>query len=269
VTGFAGIARQRRHTLHFLDFARQFAPVFLDTEIDMSAVRAHRRAAAVIGRRYSWVTYLTYAASRVLAQHPAANSSIAGHLRPRVARHDGVDVKLALDKRLDGERVVLGTILRDVHAATLDEIQDQVDSYRDGDPADMREYDNIRTLHRLPWPVRFPLFRLLVGSLRRRRDMIGTLAVTSLGHTAVDGFHSVGGTTVTLGVGRVVDRPVVRGTAVVAAPVLRLNLAFDHRVIDGAEAADVLTEIKAALEQLDLPAPVADGVGVLVESEAR
>jgi hypothetical protein len=29
---------------------------------------------------------------------------------------------------------------------------------------------------------------------------------------------------------------------------MRLNLAFDHRVIDGAEAADVLADIKAGLE---------------------
>lgn len=263
----AAIARQRRHTLHFLDFARRFAPVFLDTEVDMSAVREHRRAAAAAGHRYSWVTYLMYTAARVLAEHPAANSSVAGHLRPRVAYHDGVDVKLALDKRLGGERVVLGTILREVQTATLDEIQRQVDHHRDGDPAMMPEYDNIRTLHRLPWIIRFPLFGAMVGSLGRRRHMLGTLAVTSLGHSTVDGFHSVGGTTVTLGVGRIVDRPVARDGVVLIAPVLRLNLAFDHRVIDGAEAAEVLTEIRAALERADLPAVAAGAV--LVEAEGR
>lgn len=48
--------------------------------------------------------------------------------------------------------------------------------------------------------------------------------------------------------GRIADRPVARDGAVVIAPVMRLSLAFDHRVIDGAEAADVLTEIKDALE---------------------
>jgi len=29
---------------------------------------------------------------------------------------------------------------------------------------------------------------------------------------------------------------------------MRVTLAFDHRVIDGAEAADVLTDLKDALE---------------------
>jgi pyruvate/2-oxoglutarate dehydrogenase complex dihydrolipoamide acyltransferase (E2) component len=85
-------------------------------------------------------------------------------------------------------------------------------------------------------------------SPRRRTDVLGTLAVTSLGHRPVDGFHSNGGTTITLGVGRVLDRPVVRGAEIVSAPVMRLSLAFDHRVIDGAEAADVLGDLVAALE---------------------
>jgi pyruvate/2-oxoglutarate dehydrogenase complex dihydrolipoamide acyltransferase (E2) component len=42
----------------------------------------------------------------------------------------------------------------------------------------------------------------------------------------------------------------VREGRIVVAPVLRLSLAFDHRVIDGAEAADVLTEVKEALESV-------------------
>ncbi|MEU4746675.1 2-oxo acid dehydrogenase subunit E2, partial [Actinosynnema sp. NPDC023658] len=85
-------------------------------------------------------------------------------------------------------------------------------------------------------------------SLTRRPGLLGTFAVTSLGHRPVDGFHSVGGTTITLGLGRTADRPVVRDGVVAVAPVMRLNLAFDHRVVDGAEAADVLAEIRAGLQ---------------------
>lgn len=64
----------------------------------------------------------------------------------------------------------------------------------------------------------------------------------------MDSFHFVGGTAVTVGVGRVVDRAVVRGGEVTVAPMMRLSLAVDHRVVDSAEAADVLTELKSRLE---------------------
>ncbi|SNT60820.1 2-oxoacid dehydrogenases acyltransferase (catalytic domain) [Actinomadura meyerae] len=246
--------RQRRHTLHFLEEIRGFSPVFLDTEADMSRVLAHRSGAE---RRRSIVTYVVWAAGRVLARHPDANSAIAGRFSPRVARCDGVHAKIALDKALGGRRVVLSTVLRDVEHAGLDDIQREIERFRDGDADTMPEFAGIRTLQRLPVPVGRAAFRRVVRPLRNRPDRFGTFAVSSLGHRPVDGFHSVGGTTVTLGLGQVRERPVVRGGAVLAAPTLRLSLAFDHRVIDGAEAADVLAEIKDALESVPEPAAVA------------
>ncbi|WP_410667938.1 2-oxo acid dehydrogenase subunit E2 [Amycolatopsis sp. cmx-4-68] len=244
MTVLGPVARERRHTLRFLGFARSFAPVFLDTEVDMSAVREHRARTG----RYSWITYVLHEAGRVLAEHPEANAAIRGGIRPRLARHDGVHAKVALDKRLAGHRVVLSAVLPDVHTAGLDEIQRQLEHYRDGNPATMPEFARTRALHRLPWPFGPLAFGLVARSLRARGRTMGTVAVSSLGHAAVDGFHSAGGTTVTLGVGRVAERPVVRDGRVAVAPVMRLNLAFDHRVIDGAEAADVLTALRDRLE---------------------
>jgi len=256
VTVIGPVARERRHTLRFLDYARSFAPVFLDTEVDMTAVRDHRARTG----RYSWVTYVLHEAARVLAEHPEANAAIRGGIRPRIARHDGVHVKVALDKRLAGHRVVLSAVLPDLHVAGLDEIQRQLAHYRDGDPDTMPEFAKTRALHRLPWPFGKLAFGMVARSLRARGRTMGTLAVSSLGHAAVDGFHSVGGTTVTLGVGRVVERAVVRDGRLETAPVMRLNLAFDHRVIDGAEAADVLTALRDRLECFAVAAvPVAVG----------
>jgi pyruvate/2-oxoglutarate dehydrogenase complex dihydrolipoamide acyltransferase (E2) component len=245
VTHTTPIARQRRHTLYFLDYAKSFAPVFLDTEVDMTAVRDHRHS----GARHSWVSYVLYAAGRVLREHPEANAAVSGHRWPKLTRHDSVHAKLTLDRRLDEQRVVLSAVLPDVHTASLADIQQRLEHYRDADPGQGPEFARVRALHRLPAPIGALAFRLATRSPRGRAKTMGTVAVTSLGHRAVDGFHSVGGTTVTLGVGRVLDRPVVREGKVTVAPVMRLSLAFDHRVIDGAEAADVLTELKAALEE--------------------
>ena len=111
----------------------------------------------------------------------------------------------------------------------------------------MEEFDRVRRLQQLPRLVGAAAFRSAAHSPGRRPGILGTLAVTSLGHGVVDGFHSNGGTTITLGLGRVAPRPVVRAGRVTVAPVMRLSLAFDHRVIDGAEAADVLGDLAAAL----------------------
>jgi pyruvate/2-oxoglutarate dehydrogenase complex dihydrolipoamide acyltransferase (E2) component len=238
------IARERRHTLQFLREIRAVSPVFLGTDVDMSVVVRHRETE----HKYSVVSYVLHAAARVLAAHPEANAAMRGRIRPRIARYSAVNGKFTLDRTVGGQRIVLSAVLPDLQQATLQDIQRQVDHYRDGDPETMPEFAGSRLLQQLPWPVRGLLFRLGVRPLSRRGTAFGTFAVTSLGHRPVDSFYSVGGTTITLGVGRIAERPVAQGGEVVVAPVMGLSLTFDHRVIDGAEAADVLADIKHALE---------------------
>ncbi|AXK32424.1 acyltransferase [Streptomyces armeniacus] len=215
----------------------------------MTRVQRHRDAMRPHGRPYSLVAYVLHAAARTLAEHPEANAAVRGRLRPRVARYPGVSGKLALDKTLDGQRVVLAAVLPGLERSTLAGIQRRIDHFRDGDPAVMPEFAGARALHRLPAPLGALLYRLGVRPLRRRAEVFGTFAVSSLGHRPVDGFHSVGGTTVTLGLGQVAERPAVRDGRLTTAPLMRLSLTFDHRVIDGAEAADVLTGVKERLEE--------------------
>ncbi|MYW58241.1 MULTISPECIES: 2-oxo acid dehydrogenase subunit E2 [unclassified Streptomyces] len=243
----AAIARERRHTLFFLDEIRPFAPVHLDTEVDMSGVLAHREAHRG-DSRLSVVTYVLHSAARVIAAHPEANAAVRGRRRPKVARFGEVSGKIALDKRVGGRRVVVSAVLPDLAKADLKHIQHELDRYRDGDPETMPEFASMRLLHRLPTALARAAYRRAVRPLVAHSRFFGTFAVSSLGHRAVDGFHSVGGTTLTFGVGRILERPVVRDGEVTRAPVMRLNLTFDHRVVDGAEAADVLTEVKEALE---------------------
>lgn len=239
---------RRRHTLLFLDQIRDFSPVFLDTEVDATALNADRAAARRRGERRSVVTYIVHAAARVLARHPDANTSIRGRLDPAVLRHTETAAKVTLDKTLAGRRVVLATVIPDPDRTDLAGIQKHLDEAVAADPDTDPRFAAVRDLRARPAAQAVERFRAAADRLDLRPALTGTFSVTSLGHRAVDGFHSVGGTTVTLGVGRILDRPVARDGRVEIAPVLRLSLAFDHRVIDGAEAADILTETKDLLE---------------------
>lgn len=238
------IAGERRPTLHFLREIRSISPVFLDTDVDMTAVLRHRETV----HKYSVVSYVLHTAARVMAAHPDANAALRGSVRPRVARYATVNGKFTLDRTVRGQRVVLSTVLPDLQTADLTTIQERIEYFRDGAPETLPEFAGARVLQKLPKPVGGLLYRMGVRPLSRRAEVMGTFAVTSLGHRPVDGFYSVGGTTITLGLGRIADRPVARGTEVAVAPLMRLSLTFDHRVIDGAEAADVLADIKQGLE---------------------
>jgi 2-oxoglutarate dehydrogenase E2 component (dihydrolipoamide succinyltransferase) len=51
-----------------------------------------------------------------------------------------------------------------------------------------------------------------------------------------------------LGMHRIEERPVVKGGAIVARPMMYLALSYDHRIIDGREAVTALVRMKEALE---------------------
>lgn len=251
------VERRRRHTLFFLEWAAGQRPVHLDTDVDMTRIQEHRAAAREQGLRYSYVTYLLHAAGRALHRHPEANAVMApgwpGLLRPpRIVRFGSVTAKLALDRPVDGERTVLSALVPDLERAGLREIQQQIDRYRGPDTAALPEFKGVRMLGRLPLPLGRAAFAAALRDPRRRPGVFGTVSVSSLGHGAVDGFHSAGGTAVTLCAGRVTRRAVVRADgSVAAAPVMRLGLTFDHRVVDGAAAADLLTDLHHTMEDFD------------------
>ena len=52
----------------------------------------------------------------------------------------------------------------------------------------------------------------------------------------------------TLGIGKVMDTPVVRDGQIVARPMMYLCLSYDHRFIEGAVAVRFLQRVKAVLE---------------------
>jgi 2-oxoisovalerate dehydrogenase E2 component (dihydrolipoyl transacylase) len=51
-----------------------------------------------------------------------------------------------------------------------------------------------------------------------------------------------------VGVNRMVQRPVVRGGAIVVRQMMNLSSSFDHRVVDGMHAAEFIQAIRGYLE---------------------
>jgi len=51
-----------------------------------------------------------------------------------------------------------------------------------------------------------------------------------------------------LGVGAILDKPVVKNKEVVIRPMMKVTLSYDHRVIDGAKAAEFMKTLKDLME---------------------
>ncbi|TRD17799.1 2-oxo acid dehydrogenase subunit E2 [Palleronia caenipelagi] len=244
----ASFPAERAHTYAFLRDARGTAHVFLTADVDATALRdARARSNAEI----SYVSYVVKAAADVLAQYPQARSTLRDGLLPRVVTLSDVTAKVLFDKDFDGTRCVAAGTIGAPDKASVAVIQSQIDHYKTAPIDADGPFAPLWELRRIPlWAVRL-IYNLLLGKPERRARFQGTFSVTSVGHRDVRSILPMIATPIGLGMGRIAATPVVRDGDIVVAPQFTLSLAFDHRVLDGALAADLLTEIKLKLETWD------------------
>jgi pyruvate dehydrogenase E2 component (dihydrolipoamide acetyltransferase) len=89
------------------------------------------------------------------------------------------------------------------------------------------------------------------GALKREEISGGTFTVSNLGMYGLDSFDAIINPpqVAILAVGALRERAVVQDGALIAAAVMRLTLSADHRVVDGAVAAQFLATLAELLEK--------------------
>ncbi|WP_321811736.1 dihydrolipoamide acetyltransferase family protein [Burkholderia sp. BCC1985] len=105
------------------------------------------------------------------------------------------------------------------------------------------------------WSISAEIARLAdaVRANRAQRDELtgSTITISSLGalggivSTPVINHPEVG----IVGVNRIVERPMIRDGAIVARKMMNLSSSFDHRVVDGADAAEFIQAVREVLER--------------------
>ena len=206
-----------------LDGVQQAAPVTLTSKADATNLvnlRQQFKAAATGENCPGYHDLIVKLVARPLIDHPLLRTQW---------REQGLWLPEAIDIGLatDTDQGLLVPVIRDVPAKSLQQVADSS--------------------------------RELVQLARNRRltpqHMQGAVfTVSSLGSYGVDAFTPIINLpqTAILGVGRISREPAVVGDAVVPRESLTLSLTFDHRVVDGAEAARFLDGIRTCIEN---PAP--------------
>jgi len=88
------------------------------------------------------------------------------------------------------------------------------------------------------------------GKIARDELSGSTITITSLGalggivSTPVINYPEVA----IIGVNRIVERPVIRGGAIVPRRIMNLSSSFDHRVVDGQRGAEFVQALRGFLE---------------------
>ena len=80
----------------------------------------------------------------------------------------------------------------------------------------------------------------------------GTFTITNLGSLDIDSFLPVINVPecAVLGMGAIVEKPIVEDGVVKVRPLMKMTLAFDHRLVDGAPAGRFLKRLKELIEEM-------------------
>lgn len=180
-------------------------------EVDMTAVRAMREYVHI-----SYTAYAVKAAALALAEFPYINSSLQGN---KILLFEEANINVAVSA---GDKLVT-PVMRNVEQKNLitvgDELSRLAEKGKEG--------------------------RLNLSDLEG-----GTFTVTNSGvfgslfFTPIINYPQCA----ILGIGKLMEQPVVRGGQIVIAPMMNLCLTYDHQIVDGSTAVGFLQKVKYYLE---------------------
>ena len=212
------VSQMRKVIARRLGESKFTAPHFYVTvEIEMSKVwEMRQRINEVAPVKISFNDLVVKACAVNLPKHPAINSSWQGdHIR--VNRDVNIGVAVAIP---DG---LLVPVIR---------------------------YANMKSLSQINTEV-----KELAGRAKNKKlsqdEMTGnTFTISNLGMFGIEEFTAIINPpdACILAIGGINDKPVVKNGEVVAGKIMKVTLSSDHRVVDGASAAQFLNDVKATLE---------------------
>lgn len=214
----------RRQIAERMQLAKRHIPHFTYVEevdvTELETLRAHLNATRAAGQpKLTLLPFLMRALIRVLREFPQMNATYddeAGVIHRSAPVHIGMAVQTA--------RGLLVAVIKHAEARDI--------------------WDCATEVGQLAAVTRD-------GKASREQLTGSTITLTSLG--------PLGGVSATpvinrpevaiIGPNKIVERPVVRDGQIVIRKMMNLSSSFDHRVIDGAEAAEFIQRLRAVLEQ--------------------
>ena len=186
---------------------------------DLVHLRSQLNASRPAEGRLAFNDFFIYVVARSLRIHPALNARLEGEVIRQIA---SVHIGLAVDH----ERGLLVPVIREAADKTLEQIHDDLS-----------------------------LLLAAIQSNQIAPDALSgsTFTLTNLGSFGIDAFTPILNPPECgiLGIGRIVAKQVVRGEQdeVVVRRMMTLSLSFDHRLVDGAEAARFLKTVAEMIEK--------------------
>jgi pyruvate/2-oxoglutarate dehydrogenase complex dihydrolipoamide acyltransferase (E2) component len=206
------------------------------TEIDISEprriMRAHKERT---GETLSLTAYVVTCLARAVAENPELNSFRRWR---KLILLDDVAISVLVEREIDGTKIPEPVGIRAAQSKTYRQIHDEIRA------AQRNRGERLGSLSGMEWVRFIPgfLLRTFIRVASRSIPMVeryGAVSVTSVGMFGGDAlfFVPLGGATVLVTVGSIVERLVLKEGRPEMREHLCLTVSFDHAIVDGAPAA--------------------------------
>jgi hypothetical protein len=197
----------------------------------LAAVRAAGRA------RVSWVAIFAKAYSLAARRHAVLRRSWTTFPYPRLYEHPESACVVLVEREWGGEEVVLGGKVRGPENLPLREIDQTIRQYQTAPVWSVSSFRQILRMGRYPALLRrFLLWSSLHWSGYKRSKRFGTFLISSLGNFGCESLNP-----------RVPLTGYLTYGPISANGQVTVGLTFDHRVLDGRQAARALADMEAFL----------------------
>lgn len=232
----AGRLGRNRHIMHGL--------LEMDVTTALDLIDEHETRT---GERISFTAYIIHCVGKTIEHHRQMHAYL-NWLRQLVI-YDKVNIVTMIEGDVDGVKVPVPYLFKDVNQSTLLEIHQELRKVQ-ADPDATEQTRSVRWLYRLPGPLRRTISRLVLRVPQWFRKYSSPVLVTSVGmfgRTAGWGIPKPS-FTLTVTLGGIVQKPWMANNLISARDILYITLSINHDVVDGAPAARFTHHLKRLIE---------------------
>lgn len=231
---WVGLSLPRRFVCDLLHFAHKVPSIPMQRRMRLGELIEARRKTTP---RVSWCAMFVKAYALVCAERSELRRAYMPLIVPHLYEHPEVVASFSLERVYNGEEGVFFTQVRQPELLSLWELDAIVRDHQTAPVESVPSFRRQLLLSRLPRPLRRLVWRLgLFADGAHRAHFFGTFGISVVASLGAAGLHLLSPLTTTINYGAFEEDGAID-----------VRLTYDHRVLDGANAARAIGELERAL----------------------
>lgn len=235
----------RRTISEYTKLAARMPAIHQTTEIRIKGLRSFCREHGV-----TLTPIIMKVMASVQKKYPIINSFIARNLflRKKIYFPDEVDMAVAIEMHEFDCHFSTFAVFRDINRKSIFDISNEISKIRQLSYCEMPLSWLTSILDKFPDFLKSVGLKTVSQVPALRKYIFGTMGFSSLGKYGLKNFDTLFNLSFGYGIGGIEDKVVLINGTVEIVPVLNIIQTSDHCIVDGAEAARILKEIKRVFE---------------------